>query len=283
MNKWTEVIRPERGWLSLNVREVWQYRDLILLFVRRDFVTHYKQTILGPLWFIIQPVFTGVINLFVFGGLANLGPAGVPAFLFYLSGPILWQYFQDCMLATADTFKKNEYIFGKVYYPRIVMPISVAISNLLKLGVQLCLLLAAVGYLLLTSGSLYLQTEIYILPLLILLMGILALGFGLIVSSLTTKYRDLKFLFQFVVPLLKYITPGIATTYAIFADKLPHGDLIAFINPMGHLIDAFNFVFTGAGEIRMVGLGYSFSFAIVLLFVGLLIFNKTEQNFIDTI
>ncbi|MDX1666097.1 MAG: ABC transporter permease [Saprospiraceae bacterium] len=283
MEKWTEVITPNRGLLSLRLGELWRYRNLVMMFVRRDFVTYYKQTILGPLWFFIEPVFIAAVNLFVFGGLAKIGPAGVPGFLFYLSGPILWNYFQDSLLKSADTFKAHQSIFGKVYFPRLVIPLSIVVSNLLKLGVQLSLLLLAVLYVWGTEGQLYLQPQLYLLPVIIVLIAGLGMGFGILISSLTTKYRDLSFLVNFGVPLLKYITPGIATTYAIFLDKLPAWKLVAQINPVGHLIDAFNFIFTGAGEIDPWRLGYSFSVMLVVLFFGVIVFNKTEQNFIDTV
>ena len=214
------------------------------MLVYRDFVTYYKQTILGPLWFFIQPIFTAAINLFVFGSLAGLGPQGVPGFLFYMSGPILWQYFQDTFTKTASTFIDNQAVFGKVYFPRLIMPLTVLISGLLKFGVQLCLLFCAIVYYYFQTNTFSMQWEIVYFPVLLLIIMIMAMGFGLLVSSLTTKYRDLKFLIDFAVPLLRYVTPGIATSYVIFVETLPEEFIpIAEYNPIGYLIDSFQLYF----------------------------------------
>jgi lipopolysaccharide transport system permease protein len=282
--KWNTIIKPKRGLFAIDLKSVWQYRDLLKMFVFRDFVTYYKQTILGPLWFFIQPLFTAAINLFVFGGLAGIGPAGVPGFLFYLSGPILWQYFQDTFTKTSAVFIENQQIFGKVYFPRLIMPLTVLISGLMKFAVQLLILIAAVVYYYFSTGTLSLQLELVFFPIIILIVMILAMGFGLIVSALTTKYRDLKFLIDFGVPLLKYITPGIATTYAVFVNTLP-AKLVPFAkyNPMGYLIDSFNYMFVGAGSFNWASLGFSAGIAIVILLLGIIIFNQTEKNFMDTV
>jgi len=282
--KWNTIIKPKRGLFAIDLKSVWQYRDLLKMFVFRDFVTYYKQTILGPLWFLIQPLFTAAINLFVFGGLAGIGPAGVPGFLFYLSGPILWQYFQDTFTKTSAVFIENQQIFGKVYFPRLIMPLTVLISGLMKFAVQLLILIAAVVYYYFSTGTLSLQFELVFFPIIILIVMILAMGFGLIVSALTTKYRDLKFLIDFGVPLLKYITPGIATTYAVFVNTLP-AKLVPFAkyNPMGYLIDSFNYMFVGAGSFNWASLGFSAGIAIVILLLGIIIFNQTEKNFMDTV
>ena len=241
--EWDIIIKPKRSLFEIDLKSIWRYRDLLRMFVYRDFVTYYKQTVLGPLWFFIQPLFTASINLFVFGSLAGLGPQGVPGFLFYLSGPILWQYFQDTFTKTAATFVENQAIFGKVYFPRLIMPLTVLISGLLKFGVQLILLLVAIAYYYFMEGKLTIQWQIIYFPVLLIIIMILAMGFGLLVSSLTTKYRDLKFLIDFAIPLMKYITPGIATTYVLFIEKLPV-NLIPFAayNPLGFLIDSFNFM-----------------------------------------
>lgn len=204
--EWDIIIKPKRSLFEIDLKSLWRYRDLLRMFVYRDFVTYYKQTVLGPLWFFIQPLFTAAINLFVFGSLAGLGPQGVPGFLFYLSGPILWQYFQDTFTKTAATFVENQAIFGKVYFPRLIMPLTVLISGLLKFGVQLILLLVAIGYYYFMEGKLTIQWQIIYFPVLLIIIMILAMGFGLLVSSLTTKYRDLKFLIDFAIPLMKYIT-----------------------------------------------------------------------------
>ncbi|MEJ6685944.1 MAG: ABC transporter permease [Crocinitomicaceae bacterium] len=281
---WDKIIKSKRSLLEIDFKSLWYYRDLLRMLVYRDFVTYYKQTILGPIWFFIQPLFTAAINLFVFGSLAGLGPQGVPGFLFYMSGPILWQYFQDTFTKTASTFTDNQAIFGKVYFPRLIMPLTVLISGLLKFGVQLCLLLCAVFYYYFQTNTFSMQWEIVYFPILLLIIMIMAMGFGLLVSSLTTKYRDLKFLIDFAVPLLKYVTPGIATSYVIFVETLPK-DLVflAKYNPIGYLIDSFNYMFVGAGCFDWMHIAYSGGFSIILLFSGILIFNQVEKNFMDTV
>lgn len=281
---WDLVIKPKRSLFELDFKAVWQYRDLLRMFVYRDFVTYYKQTILGPLWFFIQPMFIAAVNFFVFGSLAGLGPEGTPGFLFYMSGPILWQYFQDTFTKTSATFTENQVIFGKVFFPRLIMPLTVLISGLLKFGVQLSLLLVAIAYYYFSTGSLSMNWEILFFPVIIIIVMILSMGFGLLVSSLTTKYRDLKFLIDFSIPLLKYVTPGIATTFALILDKLsPKLVLFVKLNPMGYLIDSFNYMFVGAGEFAWMNLLYPFVFAVVILFTGVIIFNQTERNFMDTV
>lgn len=279
-----KYIKPKRNLFEINFKSIWYYRDLIRMLVFRDFVTYYKQTILGPLWFFIQPVFTAAVNMFVFGSLAGLGPDGAPVFLFYMSGPILWQYFQDTFTKTASTFSDNQAIFGKVYFPRLIMPISILISGLLKFTVQLLLLIICIIYYYQINGELTIQYEIIYFPILIIITMILSLGFGLLVSSLTTKYRDLKFLIEFGIPLLKYITPGIATTYIIFIQNLPV-KLIPFVkyNPLGQIIDTFNYMFVGAGNFDWLRIGYSAAFSLLILFFGIIVFNQVEKKFMDTV
>lgn len=281
---WDIIIKPKRSLFELDFAGVWRYRDLLRMFVYRDFVTYYKQTILGPIWFFIQPIFTALINLFVFGSLAGLGPEGVPGFLFYMSGPILWQYFQDTFTKTSSTFVENQNIFGKVYFPRLIMPLTVLISGLLKFGVQLTLLLFAIAYYYFKTGSLSMRWEVVFFPIVLLIIMTMAMGFGLLVSSLTTKYRDLKFLIDFGVPLFKYVTPGIATTYVLFIEKLPSQLIpLAKYNPLGYLIDTFNYMFVGAGSFDWITLGFSAIFSILILFLGVLIFNQSEKTFMDTV
>ena len=283
-NQWDKIIKPKRGLLEIDFRAIWYYKDLLRMLVYRDFVTYYKQTILGPLWFFIQPIFTAAINMFVFGSLAGLGPQGVPGFLFYMSGPILWQYFQDTFTKTASTFIDNQAVFGKVYFPRLIIPLTVLISGLLKFGVQLCLLICAICYYYFETNTFSMQWEIVYFPILLFIIMIMAMGFGLLVSSLTTKYRDLKFLIDFAVPLLRYVTPGIATSYAIFVETLPEKLIpLAKYNPIGYLIDSFNFMFVGAGSFEWIQIAYSACFAIIVLFFGVLIFNQVEKNFMDTV
>jgi lipopolysaccharide transport system permease protein len=283
-NTWDKIIKPKRSLLEIDFKSLWYYRDLLWMLVYRDFVTYYKQTVLGPLWFFIQPLFTAAINLFVFGSLAGLGPQGVPGFLFYMSGPILWQYFQDTFTKTASTFIDNQAVFGKVYFPRLIMPLTVLISGLLKFGVQLCLLLCAIVYYYFQQNTFSMQWEIIYFPVLLLIIMVMAMGFGLFVSSLTTKYRDLKFLIDFTVPLLRYVTPGIATSYVIFMETLPK-DLVflAKYNPIGYLIDSFNYMFVGAGSFDWTHIAYSGGFAVTIFLFGLLIFNQVEKNFMDTV
>lgn len=284
MSSWDKVIKSKRSFFEVDLKAIWSFRDLLKMLIYRDFVTYYKQTILGPLWFFIQPIFTAGINLFVFGSLAGLGPQGVPGFLFYLSGPILWQYFQDTFTKTASTFIDNQHIFGKVYFPRLIMPLTILISGLLKFAVQLSLLLIAIVYYYFQTNTFSMQWEIIFFPVLLLIIMIMAMGFGLLVSSLTTKYRDLKFLIDFAVPLLRYITPGIATSYVMFMETLPK-KLIPFAkyNPIGYIIDSFNYMFVGAGSFEWIHIAYSATFAIIILFLGILIFNQVEKNFMDTV
>ena len=279
-----KTIKPKRSLFELNMKSIWQYRDLLRMLIFRDFVTYYKQTILGPLWFFIQPLFTAAVNLFVFGSLAGLGPEGVPGFLFYMSGPILWQYFQDTFTKTASTFSDNQAVFGKVYFPRLIMPLTVLISGLLKFGVQLCLLLCAICYYYFQTNTFSMQWEIIYFPILLVIIMTMAMGFGLLVSSLTTKYRDLKFLIDFAIPLLKYVTPGIATSHIIFMETLPKDLLfLAKYNPIGYLIDSFNYMFVGVGSLDWTYIVYSGGFALVILFLGIVIFNQVERKFMDTV
>jgi len=284
MDEYDIHIKPKRHLFEVDFKALWRYRDLLRMLVYRDFVTYYKQTILGPLWFFIQPMFTAAINLFIFGTVGGLGPEGVPGFLFYLCGPILWQYFQDTFTKTSSTFIENQHIFGKVYFPRLIMPLTTLISGLLKFGVQLLLLAVAIFYYFGTTGAWSVQWKIVFFPVVLIIIMMLSLGFGLIVSALTTKYRDLKFLIDFGVPLLKYITPGIATSMAIFKEKTPDYLLpLAEYNPMGYLIDTFNYMFVGAGDFSWSSLGFAALSAGVILGLGILIFNQTEKNFMDTV
>jgi lipopolysaccharide transport system permease protein len=278
------IIKSKRSLLEIDFKALWRYRDLLRMFVYRDFVTYYKQTILGPLWFFIQPIFTAGINFFVFGKLAGLGPAGTPGFLFYLSGPIFWQYFQDTFTKTAATFTENQVIFGKVYFPRLIMPLTVLISGLFKLGVQLSLLFIVILVYYYINNQWLISWKIVFFPVLLIIMMVLSMGFGLLVSSLTSKYRDLKFLIDFAVPMFKYITPGIATTYVLFIEKLP-SKLIPFAkyNPVGYLIDSFNYMLVGAGSFDWIYIGYTAVFSIIMLLIGVLVFNQVEKDFMDTV
>lgn len=279
-SKWDIIIEPKRSLFSLNLREVWEYRDLLRMFVLRDFVTIYKQTILGPLWFFIQPIFTALIYTFIFGNIANISTDGLPKILFYMSGSICWNYFADCLNKTSTVFKDNQAIFGKVYFPRLITPLSIIASGLLKFGIQLLLFICfLIFYYFFSDIDIHFNLEILLFPFLIILMGLLGLGFGMIITSLTTKYRDLVFLLQFGVQLLMYATPVI---YPLSSMPEKYKWLIA-LNPMTSIIETFRYGVLGVGSFSWYYLAYTSIFSIVILVVGTIIFNKTEKTFMDTI
>lgn len=277
---WSLVIRPQSNWFDMKFKELWAYRDLLFLFVRRDFVSVYKQTILGPLWFFIQPMLTTVVFTVVFGNIADIPTDGVPPFLFYLSGITAWSYFADCLNKTSSTFTTNAAIFGKVYFPRLIMPISVVSSNLIKFVIQFLLFMAFLIYYLIAENA-QVQPNIYVLlmPLLILMMAGLGLGLGMIISSLTTKYRDLTFLVTFGVQLLMYATPVIIPLSEI-SEKY---QWIVLANPMTPIIETFRFSFLGSGTTDPLHLIYSAVFTVVVLFLGVIVFNRVEKSFVDTV
>ncbi len=277
---WSLVIRPKSKWFDMNFKDIWNYRDLLILFVRRDFVAVYKQTVLGPLWFFIQPILTTVVFTVVFGNIAKISTDGIPPFVFYLSGITAWNYFAECLNKTSTTFTSNASIFGKVYFPRLIMPISTVASNLIKFFIQFLLFLGAVFYFMYFQGS-TIQPNIYILymPLLIFLMAGLGLGFGMIISSMTTKYRDLTFLVGFGVQLLMYATPVIIPLSEI-GEKYRW---IVLANPMTPIIETFRYAFLGSGTTDPWHLLYSVAFTVVVLFFGILIFNRVEKSFVDTV
>jgi len=273
------TIKPKRHLFDINFREIWNYRDLLLLFVRREIVVVYKQTIMGPLWFFIQPLITTVMFLIVFNGIAGISTDGLPPILFYLAGITIWNYFAESFRLTSDTFVANAGIFGKVYFPRIIMPMAIVISNLVKFSIQLALFLGVYFYYYFSEGGFGPNSYLLLFPCYVLLIALFGLSFGLVVSSLTTKYRDLKFLIQFAVQLWMYITPVI---YPM--SKIPEKYCwVVELNPISSIVEAFKYSFTGVGSFSWNGLIYSTVFAISLLFFGLLIFNKTEQNFMDTV
>jgi lipopolysaccharide transport system permease protein len=276
-------IQPRRNLLDINLKEVWRYRDLMILFVRRDFVSVYKQTILGPIWFFIQPIFTTLIFTFVFGRAGNFSPDGKPTFLYYLAGIVLWQYFADCLKKTSTTFITNKDIFGKVYYPRLIMPFSIVLSSLLKLGVQLFLFIVFYLIAIFSGADITINSSLALFPVLILLMAGMGTGFGLLISSLTTKYRDLNFLIEFGVQLLMYITPGIIMTYEAFVQSMPKYEWLFKWNPIGPVIETFKHGSLDAGIFSIPMLVFSTIFTFVVLFLGIIVFNKTEQNFMDTV
>ncbi|MGY5354061.1 ABC transporter permease [Wenyingzhuangia sp. IMCC45467] len=283
MNKeqnWLYEISPKNNLFDLNLKEVWRYRDLLFLFVKRDVVTVYKQTILGPLWYLIQPLFTSIIFTLVFNKIANISTGGIPPFLFNLAGITSWNYFKDCLTETSDTFKKNQAIFGKVYFPRVIMPMSVVISNLLKFGIQFGIFVCFYLYFVF-SGSL-INPNIYILtyPIVLLSMAMLGLGLGMIISSMVTKYRDLSFLISFGVQLLMYISL-VSLPYSLFKEN--NLTWAVDFNPVAHIIEYSRFVMLGEGTVSKFGIIYTLIFSVAVFFLGILVFNKTEKSFIDTI
>jgi lipopolysaccharide transport system permease protein len=277
--EWDMIIRPKRHIFDINLKEVWSYRDLLFLFVRRDFVAKYKQTILGPFWFILNPLLSTFIYTIIFSRVAKIPTDNVPPVLFYLTGLIAWQYFAACLTGTSNTFVANSGIFGKVYFPRLVSPISVIMSSLVQLGIQFSLLVAIIVIYWLSGYELAVNQYALLIPVIILVLAFMALGFGIIISSATTKYRDLTNFMAFGVQLWMYATPII---YPISSapEKL---QFILKLNPVAPLIEAFKFGIIGAGQISVPGLIYSLVFTIVLLGVGVIIFNKVEQSFMDTV
>ena len=285
-NQWLYTISSKKKLIDLNFNEIWRYRDLLFLFVKRDIVTVYKQTILGPLWYIIQPLFTSVIFTLIFNNLANIPTGnGVPAFLFNLAGITSWNYFKECLTGTSNTFTSNQNIFGKVYFPRVIMPMSLVVSNLLKLGIQLLVFIAFYIYYVfftLEASQVSPQKAIVFLPFLIVLMGILGLGLGMIISSMTTKYRDLTFLVTFGVQLLMY---GSAVMYPIsyFKEKLPEYAWLVEYNPIAVIVEAFRNMMLNTGNVQIIDMIYVTVISVIVFILGLIVFNRTEKSFIDTV
>lgn len=279
---WTLIIKPKGSLLNLNLREVWRYRDLLEMYIRRDIVTFYKQTILGPLWFFIQPVFTTIIYMFVFGGLAGISTDGIPQPLFYLSGICLWNYFSESLIKTSDTFLVNQGIFGKVYFPRLIAPLSVIITGLLKLFIQLGLFFAAYIWFVSKGMPNTINSDAWFFPLLILMLGLLGFGYGIIISSLTTKYRDLKFLIAFGVHLWMYATPVIYPL-SMMEGRFQNYMWIMQANPVTSILETFKAGFLGQGTFTIQTLTYSAIHTIVVLILGILIFNRVERSFMDVV
>lgn len=278
-NQWDIIIQPRRNVFNINFKQLYKYKDLLWLFVKRDVVTIYKQTILGPIWFFVQPILTMVIYVFVFGNIANISTDGIPQPLFYLAGIVMWNYFAESFNQTADTFTQNANLFGKVFFPRLIVPLSKIISALIKFVIQFLLFLALYLYFLFNTTVIQPSYLIILLPVLLLLMAGLGLGFGLIFSSLTTKYKDLKFLIQFGVQLLMYATPII---YPLSTIPVKYQFWIK-LNPITHIIETFKTTFLGSGQFSANGLFYACVFTLFILTLGVLIFNKTEQKFMDTV
>lgn len=277
---WDMIIESQRSLLDLQLGELWRYRDLIMLFVRRDFVAVYKQTILGPLWYLIQPLLTTITFTIIFGQIANLPSDGLPQFLFYMSGTVIWAYFADCLNKTSNTFVQNSSLFGKVYFPRLAVPISILISNLVTFSIQFMLFLVFVVVFYLQGSDIHFYWSwIALSPLLVLIMAGLGLGFGIIISSLTTKYRDLRFLVTFGVQLMMYATPIIYPVSSIPERFQP----LILANPMTPIVEAFRYAYLGEGTVDPGHLLYSFVFMLLVVFLGIIIFNRVEQTFMDTV
>ena len=279
--KWTTVIRPKERLLSVDFKEIWQYRDLLTLFVKRNIITQYKQTVLGPLWFLIQPLMTTVMYMVVFGGIAKISTDGLPQPLFYLAGICFWQYFADCLTKTSNTFVANAGIFGKVYFPRLITPLSDAVSNLVRFSIQFGLFLSVSAYYqLFTDVQIHTNWYALMIPVVVVMLAGLALGFGILFSSMTTKYRDLQLLLSFFVSLWMYATPVIYPLSTISNPKLL---LLMQLNPLTGIIEFFKYGMLGVGCHEWWMLGYSFAFMLVLLSIGIVVFNKVQRSFMDTV
>lgn len=283
---WLYTISPKKNFFNLNFKEIWRYKDLLFLFVKRDVITQYKQTVLGPIWYFIQPLFTSIIFTLIFNNLAAIPTGnGVPSFLFNLAGITSWNYFSACLIGTSSTFTANQGIFGKVYFPRVITPLSVVFSNLLKFGIQLLVFICFYIYFVFFTDKAFNaipQIHILCLPILIVFMGLFGLGFGMTISSMTTKYRDLSFLVGFGVQLLMY---GSAVMYPLsyFKEKVPEYVWLVEYNPMTTIIELFRFMTLGIGEFSFFKFLYAGVISILFFLIGLIIFNKTEKSFIDTV
>lgn len=276
---WTEVIQPRTRLLDLGLADVWRYRDLVMLFVRRDFVSTYKQTILGPIWFFIQPLLTTITYVVIFGNVAKLSTDGMPQLLFYLAGITIWNYFAQTLTSTSTVFTANAHIFGKVYFPRLTMPLSIVLSNLVRFGIQFALFLACWTFYLVTTDVVKPNAFILLTPVLVALMGLLSLGLGMIFSSMTTKYRDLAMLLTFGVQLLMYATPVIYPLSSLS----PEYRWLIMANPVSSIVETFRYAFLGAGTFSWGMLGYSALITLLVLLTGTIIFNKVEKSFTDTV
>ena len=277
---WDLRIRPDSPLFDLHLKDVWNYRDLLALLVRRDFVSFYKQTILGPVWFFLQPLLTTVMYVFIFGRLAGLSTDGLPQPLFYLTGIVAWNYFAECLTKTSSVFRDNANIFGKVYFPRLIMPLSIVVSNLVRFGVQFLLLICMVFYYTIFEGF-RIEANIYLLllPVMIFIMAILGLGSGMIISAMTTKYRDLAFLVTFGVQLLMYATPVI---YPLSTASPAVKGIIA-ANPMTPVLEGIRLGLLGKGDMSMASLAYALISSLVILITGIIVFNRVEKTFIDSV
>ncbi|MGW1455066.1 ABC transporter permease [Salegentibacter agarivorans] len=279
---WLYEITPKRKLIDLNFKEIWDYRDLLILFVKRDIVTVYKQTILGPLWYFIQPLFTSVIFTLVFNSIANIPTGNIPPFLFNLAGITAWNYFNQSLTKTSNTFTANASIFGKVYFPRVIMPLKTVISGLFKFAIQLVILIVFYFYFVFQGYDLQPNTNLLLFPVYVLVMALLGLGAGMTISALTTKYRDLSVMVGFATSLLMYIS---AVPYPIseVSEKIPSLAWLVKYNPMAQIIEGFRYMVFDTGSFTWNGFVYTFVFSIGLFLLGLIVFNRTEKNFIDTV
>ncbi|MFC2579925.1 MAG: ABC transporter permease [Bacteroidota bacterium] len=277
---YTTIIKPQSKLFEIDFKEIWRYRDLLVMFIKRDIVTQYKQTILGPTWYFIQPALTTIMYMVVFGGIAGISTDGLPQPLFYLAGIVLWQYFSECLNKTSATFTQNQHIFGKVYFPRLISPLSNVLSNLVRMSIQFLLFLIVYVYYVAVGVDVMPNAYALLLPLLIVMLAGLSLGFGIIISSMTTKYRDLTILFTFIVQLWMYATPVIYPLSTISNEKIR---MLMGINPLTSIFEAFKYGMLGVGQFSWGGLGYSFGFMVVLLLVGVVVFNKVQRSFMDTV
>ncbi len=277
---WKEVITPENNLLKVDTKEIWRYRDLLWILVRRDITAIYKQTILGPLWFFIQPVLTTIMYVLIFSRIGKFSTAGIPPVIFYLSGLVLWLYFSECILRTSTFFKDNNAIFSKVYFPRLIVPIAIILTNLIKLSIHLVLFFLVYAFYLFSDTSFQPNASAFLFPFLIFMIGILGLGMGIIISSLTTKYKDLVHLVSFGVQLMMFASPVLFPLSSFDGSSLK---LLIMANPMTGIIETFRFGFLGTGEINYVLLGYDLFFIVSLLAIGIFTFNTVEKDFVDTI
>lgn len=279
--EWSTVIKPRESLLDVDFKEIWKYRDLWSLFVKRDIITQYKQTVLGPLWYFVQPIMTTIMYMVVFGGIAGISTDGLPQALFYLSGICMWQYFSECMTKTSNTFVSNAGVFGKVYFPRLIVPLSTVTSNLIRFGIQFMLFLVVyVYYVVFTDVNVGPNLYALLFPVLVLMLAGLGLGFGILFSSMTTKYRDLTLLLGFFVHLWMYATPVIYPLSMITNEKLK---LVMSLNPLTGILEAFKYGILGTGSFSWMALGYSFLFMVALLALGIVVFNRVQRSFMDTV
>jgi lipopolysaccharide transport system permease protein len=279
---WDIRISADRGYLDINLREIWRYRDLLTMFVKKDIITVYKQTILGPIWFLLQPILTAMIYAFIFGQVARISTGNAPQILFYLGSFTIWNYFAETFKVTSKTFSENATVFGKVYFPRIILPLSKVISGIIKLLIQFVLFFLIWFYYLWVKHAITPNWHMVFFPLILLVIAFMSLGFGIIITSLTTKYRDLNFLIAFGIQLLQFVTPVI---FPISSIKDPSIHLWLWLNPLASLFEAFKYAFLGQGSgvFSYYWLGYSVIWTVVALFIGIVIFSRVEKKFIDTV